>query len=319
MSLLTAFRGSSSIRRESQRHFRRQQLEKHPQPAAEPGIPPVRDEMQAGIDNISFEDTIGPLINVLPFHVSINGKQSTTDYLRSVSPHFIQLTSVQSSTPDDGYCRDFTSAIAMEFEIFSVTISNCWLTTFAVPFTGKSGLFLLTGPSIRSSLSTASSRQVVSTLPRTPACPITFVMADRIDSFAYFKKTNAAILNPSVTEILLLEDFPDLRRVTLHQLVLASVALALQSNRNDIDIVLGAPYFNRGQDDLDTVGLFLEPIPIRIQFPFPQDQASVSTLSFVRAVQRCSQSAIAHAIPWTQLSEAVGASKTDFHNPPCWT
>ncbi|PYI03216.1 nonribosomal peptide synthase GliP-like protein [Aspergillus sclerotiicarbonarius CBS 121057] len=110
--------------------------------------------------------------------------------------------------------------------------------------------------------------------------------------------------------------FSETNSVTLHQLALASVALALQTTRNDTDIVLGAPYFNRGPDDLDTVGLFLEPIPIRIQFPSPQDPPPTSPNSLIRAVQRSSQSAIAHAIPWTQLLDAVGASKTNFPNHP---
>ncbi|THC93004.1 hypothetical protein EYZ11_007513 [Aspergillus tanneri] len=108
--------------------------------------------------------------------------------------------------------------------------------------------------------------------------------------------------------------FTETNRVTLHQLALGSVAMALQVNRDDSDIVLGGPYFNRGQDDLETVGLFLEPIPIRIQYPSPRDQTAASTQAFVRAVQRSSQSAIAHAIPWNQVLQAVGASRPDFPN-----
>ena len=109
--------------------------------------------------------------------------------------------------------------------------------------------------------------------------------------------------------------FSETTSTTLHQLALASVALALQCTRDDSDIVLGGPYFNRGQDDLETVGLFLEPIPIRIQFPATRDSSVASTHSFVRAVQRASQSAIAHAIPWNQLLQAVGV-RPDFPNHP---
>ncbi|PLN76560.1 acetyl-CoA synthetase-like protein [Aspergillus taichungensis] len=110
--------------------------------------------------------------------------------------------------------------------------------------------------------------------------------------------------------------FSKVTSTTLHQLALAAVALALQHTRNDTDIVLGGPYFNRGPDDLETVGLFLEPIPIRIRFPgTTRDRSVASTHSFVRAVQRSSQSAIAHAIPWTQLLQAVGV-RPEFPNHP---
>jgi hypothetical protein len=40
----------------------------------------------------------------------------------------------------------------------------------------------------------------------------------------------------------------------LHQLALGAIAPALQSNGVETDIVLGGPYFNRGAEDVDTVG-----------------------------------------------------------------
>lgn len=132
---------------------------------------------------------------------------------------------------------------------------------------------------------------------------------------SYGGQTHLVRLNQSLATQAI--QYTETNSVTLHQLALASVALALQSHRDDTDVVLGGPYFNRGQDDLDTVGLFLEPIPIRIQFSASRDPTAASTKSFVRAVQRSSQSAIAHAIPWNQLLEAVGAAEmTDFPNHP---
>ena len=63
------------------------------------------------------EDTIGPLINTLPFNVSLDHKATTTQFLRSVFSHSVQLNSFQASTPEDGYTRNFTTALAMEFEM----------------------------------------------------------------------------------------------------------------------------------------------------------------------------------------------------------
>ncbi|KAF2192164.1 nonribosomal peptide synthase GliP-like protein [Zopfia rhizophila CBS 207.26] len=97
-------------------------------------------------------------------------------------------------------------------------------------------------------------------------------------------------------------------KVTLHQMALAAVALALQAESDITDIVLGGPYFNRQAEDVDTVGLFLEPIPIRIQHDSNQNA------SFVQAVQASSQSAIANAIPWNQLLQAVGKTQPNFPN-----
>ncbi|RAL63969.1 hypothetical protein DID88_003157 [Monilinia fructigena] len=88
------------------------------------------------------------------------------------------------------------------------------------------------------------------------------------------------------------------KKVTLHQLALGAVALSLQHDQNDVDVILGGPYLNRGAKDLDTVGLFLEPLPIRVRHPM----TAQSTASYLRAVQASSQEAIAHAIPWTKSS-----------------
>ena len=94
-------------------------------------------------------------------------------------------------------------------------------------------------------------------------------------------------------------DFVASRKVTLHQMALAAVALALQTT-NDVDIILGGPYLNRlTTSDLETVGLFLEPLPFRIQYS-PQD-ATASCTSYLRSVQESSKRSLAHAVPWTQL------------------
>lgn len=105
--------------------------------------------------------------------------------------------------------------------------------------------------------------------------------------------------------------FTDEQKVTLHQLALGAVALSLQHDQKYVNIVLGGPYLNRGAKDLDTVGLFLEPLPIRINNP----SSSTTSTSFLRAVQASSQEAIAHAMPWDQILTAT-STKTHFPNHP---
>lgn len=117
-------------------------------------------------------------------------------------------------------------------------------------------------------------------------------------------------------------------KFTMHQLALATVALALSPLDNaDIDIVLGGPFLNRPPaTDLQTVGLFLEPLPIRIKYnltcpasspetlaptttpPTPETSGmkKTSMLPYMHAVREASQSALAHAVPWTQLLAHLG-------------
>jgi non-ribosomal peptide synthetase component F len=57
-------------------------------------------------------------------------------------------------------------------------------------------------------------------------------------------------------------------KVTMCQLALAAVAIALQHDAHDCDITIGAPYLNRHcEEDNHVVGLFLEPLLIRIKYP----------------------------------------------------
>lgn len=98
---------------------------------------------------------------------------------------------------------------------------------------------------------------------------------------------------------------------TFHQLSLAAVALALRHTGTDNQlVVLGAPYLNRNVEDFETVGLFLEPLPIRIEVPQPgaadsiqHEKTSNKTWSrgFTKSVGRASQEALSHAIPWHRL------------------
>ncbi|CAD6577320.1 MAG: hypothetical protein ASARMPRED_008215 [Alectoria sarmentosa] len=103
-------------------------------------------------------------------------------------------------------------------------------------------------------------------------------------------------------------------KVTFHQISLAAIAMALQHGSGPHDIVLGAPYLNRRFDeDMKTIGLFLEPLPIRIRYPFVtidsggdgSDNSNAESKplheSFIHSVRASSQAALSHAIPWTEL------------------
>ena len=108
-------------------------------------------------------------------------------------------------------------------------------------------------------------------------------------------------------------------KFSMHQLALAAVALALQSRDDRCDIMLGAPYMNRNSEaDTGVVGLFLEPLPIRIQFPCPQTSPIMPTSDdemFLATVKRCSRQALSHAVPWSQLLSHLGI-ELDLPNHP---
>ncbi|KXX77992.1 Nonribosomal peptide synthetase 10 [Madurella mycetomatis] len=74
-----------------------------------------------------------------------------------------------------------------------------------------------------------------------------------------------------------MEHFAKERNMTLHQILLAATTLALHNLNSrwhgrrdaDLDCVLGAPHMNRERNHVyeDMVGLFLQPLPVRIRWP----------------------------------------------------
>ena len=64
-----------------------------------------------------IEDTVGPLINTLPFYASIIKAENTKNYIQNVFAQMVQLEPLQASMPKDGYLREFSSAVAMDVEI----------------------------------------------------------------------------------------------------------------------------------------------------------------------------------------------------------
>jgi gliotoxin/aspirochlorine biosynthesis peptide synthetase len=124
-------------------------------------------------------------------------------------------------------------------------------------------------------------------------------------------------------------NFASVNKVTIHQLAIAAVTLALHHDSEACDIVVGAPYLNRNsEEDMEVIGLFLEPLPIRIRYPprsqedFGAEKLGLSTpppelnqTSFIRAVQQSSRAALSHVVPWDQLLSHLKV-ESDFPNHP---
>lgn len=105
---------------------------------------------------------------------------------------------------------------------------------------------------------------------------------------------------------------------SLQQLAMAAVAISLSDDRSSMDMVLGSPYVNRPtEEDRAVVGLFLEPLPIRITYEPEQsvEDGEAANLTFLQTVRKSAQAALAHVIPWHQLLEHLGV-KRNFPSHP---
>ncbi|KAF2795570.1 nonribosomal peptide synthase GliP-like protein [Melanomma pulvis-pyrius CBS 109.77] len=111
--------------------------------------------------------------------------------------------------------------------------------------------------------------------------------------------------------------FGTTNKISMHQLALSAVALAMQHDKDTCDIIVGAPYLNRNsEEDQNVVGLFLEPLPIRIKYPqsqtsgvmHPYLQPESQHDTFIQTVKRCSRAALSHAVPWDQLLSHLNTS-----------
>lgn len=63
------------------------------------------------------ESTVGPLVNTLPLHLLLDEQLAMAEFVRHVFDRLAGLRSVQFSQPQDGFSRDFSSALATEFEM----------------------------------------------------------------------------------------------------------------------------------------------------------------------------------------------------------
>ncbi|KAI1458188.1 acetyl-CoA synthetase-like protein [Annulohypoxylon moriforme] len=106
--------------------------------------------------------------------------------------------------------------------------------------------------------------------------------------------------------------------LTLHQISLAIISLVLQANSPvKQDLILGSPYLGRQEDDMCTIGLFLQPLPIRI--PRQQDRREgnlkeISLASFLLAVRESARSSLSRSIEWSSLMKILSSSDDeDLH------
>ncbi|KAH8195916.1 hypothetical protein TruAng_009929 [Truncatella angustata] len=100
--------------------------------------------------------------------------------------------------------------------------------------------------------------------------------------------------------------------LTPHQIALALVSLALQAdNPKKRDLILGSPWLGREEDDMCTIGLFLQPLPIRIRRQSDQhddDSGEAPVAGFLEAVQKSAQLALSHSIEWHSLMNVLSSS-----------
>lgn len=110
-------------------------------------------------------------------------------------------------------------------------------------------------------------------------------------------------------------------RLTMHQIALAVVSLVLQADSpTKQDLILGSPYLGRQEDDMSTIGLFLQPLPIRVprrsSSRRPEagghgggdDLGDAAATDFLLAVQDSARSALGHAVSWASLLDLLASS-----------
>ena len=61
-------------------------------------------------------EVVGPLINSLPFFVTVNRQLSVREFLRSVFRDMLELRDLQWTTPENGFSRHFESALSVQLE-----------------------------------------------------------------------------------------------------------------------------------------------------------------------------------------------------------
>ncbi|CAI6337017.1 unnamed protein product [Periconia digitata] len=92
------------------------------------------------------------------------------------------------------------------------------------------------------------------------------------------------------------------QHVSLQQFTLSAVGLVLQALVGCTPLVIGTPYINRTLELEETVvGLCLEPLPIRIDWPL----RAANSDDLLMATKMSAQSALAHAVAWPRLLEAL--------------
>ncbi|KAI1145460.1 hypothetical protein F4825DRAFT_474017 [Nemania diffusa] len=102
--------------------------------------------------------------------------------------------------------------------------------------------------------------------------------------------------------------------LTLQQLAIATVALVFEADKEETDIVLGTPFSNRSTDaERETVGLFLQPLPVRVQHSSQSSQNNAKP--YLDEIRRSATAALAHAVSWHNLLEYLHIATNYPDNP----
>jgi hypothetical protein len=99
--------------------------------------------------------------------------------------------------------------------------------------------------------------------------------------------------------------------LTMHQIALSIVSLVLQTDSSTKqDLILGSPYLGRHEEDMSTIGLFLQPLPIRVTrlSKTGKNLGDADVRGFLLAVQDSARFALGHAIEWTSLINLLSLS-----------
>lgn len=100
--------------------------------------------------------------------------------------------------------------------------------------------------------------------------------------------------------------------LTKHQIALGIVSLVLQTdNPTKQDLILGSPYLGRQDQDMSTIGLFLQPLPIRVPRRSKRDQnlSEATVRDFLVEVQDSAREALSHGIEWASLLKLLSVSE----------
>ncbi|KAI0423551.1 hypothetical protein F5Y09DRAFT_355523 [Xylaria sp. FL1042] len=99
--------------------------------------------------------------------------------------------------------------------------------------------------------------------------------------------------------------------LTKHQIALGLVSLVLQADSaTKHDLILGSPFLGRQEEDMSTIGLFLQPLPIRVprRSKTGGDLSNASVADFLLAVQDSARSALGHGVGWAALTSLLSSS-----------
>lgn len=94
---------------------------------------------------------------------------------------------------------------------------------------------------------------------------------------------------------------------TFYQSLLTACFTLLLREEAHHDVVLGSPHFNRSStEEFNAIGLFVQPLPVRLQAKDALRQSTQPLWSLLQHVQESSQAALENAMPWEGLLEALG-------------